>query len=292
MAKCQQNLFSIESAPHCSVDDDVPGGVYLCQVNARTSCGACCGLYNMAELSRENLADVLALRSERFARTPRTVGAIDAFIRESERSEPQQRPFPKLHHCPFIGLIGPPPQRVGCLLHPWGDGNDGVDLRGLSYYGGMACRTYFCATTKTLIPRWKRLLRAVLNDWYEYGLVITETELLNAIFEYLESRLGRALDAAQVVKAEAVESLRQVLTLKCRWPFRPPSHSTACHYLFNDNAYPKPVIDYAKLKAAPSKYDRILRQMPSVFKDRRELAMAETLVESVIRYPLAVLHDY
>ena len=98
-----------------AMDAQVPGGVYLCQVDAEISCGACCGLYNVAELSRESLKTILTLRSRRFAGAARTVEAIEAFARETQRLEPQQRPFARLHHCPFIGLIGEGSGRVGCM---------------------------------------------------------------------------------------------------------------------------------------------------------------------------------
>jgi hypothetical protein len=262
------------------MDAQVPGGVYLCQVNARISCGACCGLYNVADLSRENLMRMLARRTRCFARVPRTVAGIEAFAREAEVAESRTRPFAELHHCPFIGLIGEPPARVGCLLHPLGAGNDGVDFRGLSYYGGMACRTYFCATSQTLTPRWKRVLRRVLDDWYLFGLVVTETALLTAVFEHLESLTGQPLEVSMVVRDQGAACLKQLLSLKCRWPFRPPSHGTACHYLFDDNAYPKPEVDYRRLGAAPSIYDAILRHMPSVFHSERALRQAEAMVEN------------
>jgi len=264
----------------CAMDAQVPGGVYLCQVNARISCSACCGLYNVADLSLENLGTLLARRSKRFAHAERTVAGIEAFARVTEHLEPQQRPFGKLHHCPFIGLIGKGPGRVGCLLHPLADGNGGVDFRGLSYYGGLACRTYFCMTTRELAPRWKRILPKVLDHWYLFGLVVSEIELLTAIFDQLEFRLGRPLVKNDVESDQAAECLRQLLSLKCRWPFRPPSHSSACHYLFKDNAYPKPSIPYDRLGAAPSAYDRILREMPSAFKDLKELEQAEALIEN------------
>jgi hypothetical protein len=263
-----------------AMDAQVPGGVYLCQVNGRVSCGACCGLYNVADLSREDLTRMLARRTRCFARTPRSVAGIEEFARETEAAESQARPFPELHHCPFIGLIGEPPGRVGCLLHPRGEGNQGIDLRGLSYYGGLACRTYFCATTKKLRPRWKLVLRQVLDDWYLFGLVATEMELLAAIFEHLESRMGRPLDVSLVAQAHAGKPLRQLLSLKCRWPFRPSSHPTACHYLFDDNAYPKPVVDYRRLGTAPSIYDSILSHMPSDFRNEQALRQAEALVEN------------
>jgi hypothetical protein len=268
------------SDPLGTLDNQVPGGVYLCQVSARVSCGACCGLYNVADLSRENLTRMLARRTRRFALTPRTVAGIEAFAYETGADEFQTRPFADLHHCPFIGLIGDAPGRVGCLLHPLGDGNQGVDFRGMSYYGGMACRTFFCDTTKNLAPRWKRILRQVLDDWYLFGLVITEAELLTAIFSHLESLIGEPLDASMAARGPFAARLKQLLRLKCRWPFRPASHGTACHYLFSDNAYPKPVVDYQRLNTAPSIYDSILCQMPSVFPDEPALRRAEGLIEN------------
>ena len=273
------------------MDTQVPGGVYLCQVGTRVSCGACCGLYNVAYLSRENLAHMLAGRTRRFVHTPRTAAGIEAFALETSAIESQARPFADMHHCPFLGQIGEAQGRVGCLLHPLGDGNQGVDFRGMSYYGGMACRTFFCETTKKLAPRWKRILRQVFDDWYLFGLVITESELLTAIFSHLESLIGKPLDAAMVVREPAASSLKQLLRLKCRWPFRPASHGTACHYLFSDNAYPKPAVDYQRLNAAPSIYDSILRQMPSTFPDEPALRRAEALVERHLGAVVQALAD-
>ena len=263
-----------------AMDQQTPGGVYLCQVGPQISCGACCGLYNVPHLSRPELTEMLSRRTLRFAATARTVAAIEAYALETARLEPQQRPFPELHHCPYIGLIGEAPGRVGCLLHPLADGNGGVDLRGLSYYGGMACRTYFCATTKELLPRWKSVLRQVLNHWYLFGIVVTEKDMLAAMLAQLESRLGRPLEPVMDANSPAADSLRALLGLKCRWPFRPLSHATACHYLFSDNAHPKPAVDYEALGTAPSVHDGILREMPSAFKTVNELRQAEALIDN------------
>jgi hypothetical protein len=40
---------------HTSLDHQVPGGIYLCQVNEKVSCGVCCGLYNVAYPTKQNL---------------------------------------------------------------------------------------------------------------------------------------------------------------------------------------------------------------------------------------------
>lgn len=67
--------------------------VYLCQVSPHVSCGACCGLYNMADLSPEKLGAMLTRRTRWFADVPRTVKGIDAFKDRVEGAEPQERPF-------------------------------------------------------------------------------------------------------------------------------------------------------------------------------------------------------
>jgi len=113
--------------------------VYLCQVGPNVSCGACCGLYNVAEPTPDALEALLVQRTRRFARVPRTIDGIDALKQTITQVESCTPPFPRFHHCPFLGLIEDSGQRVGCLLHPMANGNGGIDWRGLSYYGFQFC---------------------------------------------------------------------------------------------------------------------------------------------------------
>lgn len=267
----------------CKMDDQVPGGVYLCQVGDNVSCGACCGLYNVARSDRTTLTRLLARRTARFDTIERTIPALDAFAREMEAIGPRQRPFPDFHHCPYLGLVGDDRSRVGCLLHPLSAGNQGLDLRGLSYYGGMACRVFFCATVHSMEKRYKRILRAVADHWYLYGLIVTETALVSACLERVEARLAAPLDPDEVDRHGSVRNaLRALLALKLDWPFRPAQYNTPCHYLFNDNAYPKPAVDYAGLGASPTGTAPILHQLVSCFAHVSQLRQAEDLVEQRI----------
>jgi hypothetical protein len=79
------------------------------------------------------------------------------FRRNGLPSISNNQPFPEFHHCPYVGLIGNELSRVGCLLHPMAEGNTGVDFRGLSYYGGMACRIYFCPVNNICLNELKIL---------------------------------------------------------------------------------------------------------------------------------------
>ena len=92
--------------------------MYLCQMSETVSCGACCGLYNLPNLSREKLEDLLSKRTKAFASVPRTEDGIYKFKRKNRGPHRLSRPFPGFHHCPFLGLIGGEKSRVGCLLHP------------------------------------------------------------------------------------------------------------------------------------------------------------------------------
>lgn len=265
------------------MDVSVPGGVYLCQVGETVSCGACCGLYNVGDPSRPYLTQMLEDRTRRFAKVPRTAEGIDAFARENQNLEPQQRPFAQFHHCPFTGLIGVNHSRVGCLLHPLGDGNNGVDFRGLSYYGGLACHSYFCPATHQLKPHYKRILRTAIGDWYLYGAVVTEGDLVAAMFHEIETRTGRQLAPEQFqTLPEARQALIQLLSLKLDWPYRPPQSDTPCHYFFFDVAYDKPAITYDHLSQPPSRHDKILQELVSEFNCAEDLNRAERRVEAAL----------
>jgi hypothetical protein len=261
----------------------VPGGVYLCQVGDEVSCGACCGLYNCADASRGALEDLIAGRTAAFRRIPRDADAITDFQVRMERRDPRPRPYPDFYHCPFLGFIDRHRRRVGCLLHPMADGNDGIDYRGLSFYGGLACRDYFCPSYRHLAAPHKEIVKALCADWYLYGLVITEDRLLDAFFGEIERRLKRPLSAVDVLPhADSRQAVREFLALKLDWPHRLPGARGPGNYFFNDGLYPKPPIDYARLGAAPSALDPILHELSSGFSRPEELNLAESRIERLL----------
>ncbi|PIE70237.1 MAG: hypothetical protein CSA22_08505 [Deltaproteobacteria bacterium] len=227
------------------LDPTIPGSVYLCQ-GTTYACGACCGLYNVPDPSKAYLSSLLTVRTRRFRDLdrPLTLESLDRFRLETETAENQDRPYDEFHHCPYIGFIRFPEdpcemERVGCLLHPLGDGNDGIDWRGLSDYGGMACRTYFCPTCDGLPARYKQLMRMAADDWYLYGLMTTETKMADAFFSQVEAQLGREL-TPDACSAEGINAIRRFFRLKTEWPWRAPSDRRIGNYFFNDNLYPLP----------------------------------------------------
>ena len=270
-----------EKAGQIVLDPEIPGGVYLCQVGETVSCGACCGLYNVAGLSRDGLHSLLAGRTQRFAGMPgRDLDAVLSFRKWVEDSEPQQRPFSEFHHCPYIGLIGENQSRPGCLLHPLGNG--GIDLRGISDYGGFACRSYFCPTHNCLSADIKILIRNAARDWYEYGLLITEASLIQAVLDAAGlATLGQEgpTDTGLVL---CTDIMREVMDLKRCWPYRPDPAAGLIHYFFNDALYARAPVDYAAIGAKPSRYDSIFQELGSGFGSIKALQEAEAVVEELL----------
>ena len=256
-----------------------PGGVYLCQVNERVSCGACCGLYNVADVSRTALEAMIADRTQRFVSIPREADAIVAFGRKTLEDQRGRGPFPEFHHCPFVGLVGQQLARVGCLLHPLAAGNDGVDYRGLSYYGSMACRLYFCPTHPRLSSSVKTIVRETADNWYEYGLIVTEASLLEAFFTGLEHRLEAPVKAEDILQWRSCRQLlRKFLQMKIDWPYRRFTDPGPCNYVFDDHIYTKTDTTYPHGTAKLSPYDVIFRELESGFDAEKDLRRAEETV--------------
>jgi hypothetical protein len=259
-------------------DITVPGGIYLCQVSESVSCGACCGLYNLAYISRDALINILEKRTCRFAKVPREVSEIIRFGETVCGWIQNNQPFSEFHHCPYVGLIGNKYSRVGCLLHPLAEGNKGIDFRGLSYYGGMACRIYFCPVNRHLPQRIKNIVQACFDDWYEYGLIITEKNLIAAVFQEIEMRLENPV-YLHMISPEALSKIYQLLTLKLNWQFRSPQWPIV-NYFFEDRKYRPPVIDYQKIGVKPSCYHDVLQELGSKFPSAQTMYQAENILDT------------
>jgi len=252
----------------------------LCQVNDHVSCAACCGLYNVAVPSRNALVLILRTRTKQFKTTPRTVDAIFQFKKQVEMREGQNRPMPDFHHCPFIGLIGAAQSTVGCLLHPQAAGNNGMDFRSVSYYGGMTCHIYFCPSTRLLPLRYKQIVRSVLDDWYLYGLIVTETRLLIAFFEELEDRINRPLYAEDfTAHRDCREALKYLFLLRVSWPFRSPDNHRLANYFFNDHLYARPTIQPPSSGKSISRYRLILQELETDTTSEQTLRQAEVYLD-------------
>lgn len=253
--------------------------VYLCQVSATVSCGACCGLYNLPNLSREKLEILLSNRTQAFASVPRTEDGIFEFKRRNKGPHRLSRPFPGFHHCPFLGFIGARQNCVGCLLHPTTTGNNGVDFRSLSWYGEQACRNYFCPTTRKLPVIYQSILTKTIDDWYTYGLIATEYALISAYFQEMEFRLGRQIAVRDYTEnSGARDAFREFAALKSKWPYRRDDCSGPGNFFLENGLYSRPDVKRKSPEIPPSSFEKILKELDSGFSSEKELLAAEQLL--------------
>ncbi len=265
-------------------DQTTPGGVYLCQTGENMSCGACCGLYNVENPTKENLSAMLRQRTELFEKTPRDVDSLIRFKDQVESMEHPSRPYPEFHHCPYLGFVGKIRSRPGCLLHPLNTGNDSVDHRGLSHWGGFACSTYFCPTCTSLPVRYKKILRISCENWYVYGLVVTETHMLSTFFSLVERELSQELDPVALINNHKfTDVVSRFFNLKVSWPFRPEHFNRLGNYFFKDNLYPRTPVDYTALDVETSDKDAVFTALGSAFSSGKEVEAAESILSDIIR---------
>jgi hypothetical protein len=256
--------------------------IYLCQVSETVSCGACCGLYNLPNLSQAKLEALLSKRTQDFASVPRTEDEIYEFQRKNKAPHRLSRPFPQFHHCPFLGLIGGEKSHVGCLLHPAAPGNNGVDYRSLSWYGEQACRTYLCPATNKLSAVYKSILIQTIDNWYVFGLIVTEHTLVTAYFNEVESRLGRRVAVSDYTQnSEAADAFREFAELKSQWPYRRDDSPGPCSFFFENGLYPRPGVFRAAPDIRLSSYEMILRELDSGFSSAKEIEAADQSLDDL-----------
>lgn len=251
---------------------------HLCQPDAAKSCGACCGLYNYLDSSRPALEERLVFRTGLIERV--RAGEIDlqAYRAHLAAREDQRRIYATIYACEFVGFIDAGRRRVGCLLHP--AGNAGCDLRAQSFYGQKLCAGHFCPSYQKLAQHEVDCLAAVLDDWYLYGLVITDIDYVKEFFRLVEQSLGASVKPARLGSAAAW--LKAYCELKRDWPWRDQSRPRFGKYFFVGEDYDIAQIDYAALGAEPSVYDRILLSLASGFENQAELKSAEERLSQIL----------
>ena len=254
---------------------------HLCQPDSGKSCGACCGLYNYRESTRSSLEGRLKRRTEAFRKIERyTPDALEEFSDWVRHTEPQGKLLETIHNCEFLGFLDEGLRRVGCLLHPCRHG--GKDLRGCSFYGAELCDGHLCLSYQKLTRNEKWAVILSLDDWYLYGICITDIDLCKSFFAHAAQRIG-AEPALSVLSRPAVrESVRAFLALKVTWPYRTEEGNRFGKYCFAEDEYREARIPYEEIGCSKSRYDAIFLSLASAFSSAEELRAAEQLLEDKI----------
>ena len=253
--------------------------IHLCQPDTRKSCGACCGLYNYADSSREVLTAKLRTRTRLFQETVRSPADLKAFSETVTGCEPGARLYEVIYCCEYLGFLDDDERRVGCLLHPVQNG--GVDMRDVSFYGLDLCNGHFCPSYHFISREEKQALIRIIDDWYLYGLCVTDIDLVKEFFRFVGEGIG------ETVRPERLTgSLKDIaldfFALKTSWPFRSPEVNRFGKYYFDGSQYMISHIDYDALGCERSRFDRILLSLTSRFETVEKLREAEEIIQEKI----------
>jgi hypothetical protein len=238
---------------------ELPGGaraaaaVRLCQ-RETASCGACCGLYNRADLARAGIAAELSRRTHALRGVERTPSAFRAAAAELARDGPSPL-FPSVRVCPLLGFLDEAETRVGCLAHPSATG--GPDLRDCGAYEAAICEAFACPSHSWLTEEEAALAEALSADFHLYGLVVTDVPFLRAALGAIADRAGARVELRHVGHAPFRTALRALLALKEELA----PGSEGLFGAFARGADGEPVdrrIDYAALGSRASPHDAIL----------------------------------
>lgn len=254
--------------------------IHLCQPDGGKSCGACCGLYNYADSSRASLTARLARRTARYhatVRRPEDLAAFAAWVRETED---MTKRYEVIHCCEYLGFLDDDRRRVGCLLHPLQ--NAGEDRRDVSFYGRELCDGHFCPSYHFLSRPEKLALLYALDDWYLYGLCLTDIDLVKEWFRFVSDAVFETPDPERFRSGPFRDIARAYFAFKLDWPFRDDAVNRLGKYYFDGSQYMIRHIDYDALGMPRSRFDKIFLSLTSTFRDAGEVRRAETLIQDTI----------
>lgn len=194
----------------------------------------------------------------------------------------------ELPTCHFVGFLSH--GGVGCLLHPMTTG--GVDLRDIGVYQDKnICEAFLCPSFDWLRDEEVAAILSATLGWYDYGLCVTDVELLRQVCRHVTEREGRTFDTKRLLSSAATEALAYILSWKITWPFRSMSRRFGTFDVERQRGLEIPLatIDYQSLGCERSRFDKIFLCVESVFESSAQIERAEALVEDALARLAAAL---
>ena len=256
--------------------------ISLCQPDKTKSCGACCGLYNYLWGDRKSLKEKLLIRTELYRSLKGDEeGSVENYSRIIKAKEPREKLYEVIYNCEFLGFVDDENKKVGCLLHP--ALNRGKDLRYHSFYGQTLCRDHFCPSYQHLTGQEKELVVLIIDDWYLYGQIITDIDIVKSFFKEVSDMAGETVSPDLVRFSPKLKDIGfRFFSLKVRWPFKDDRKRRFGKYFFEGWEYRLDKIDYQSIGSQPSRYHQIFLSLSSSFRNPWELREAERQVEKFI----------
>lgn len=155
-------------------------------------------------------------------------------------------------------------------------------MRVHSFYGPELCSGHFCPSYTYLSRLEQEMVIAAIDDWYLYGLVITDIDFVKGFVDEVQSRLGDHLRMERLTSKGVRDALREYFRLKETWRFASIQNRLGKYY-FSYDEYRIAHIDYERQwRMKPSRFNSILLSLASEFQSRQEIEEAESIIEERI----------
>ena len=194
------------------------GLISLCHPDDTKSCGACCGLYNWVDHGRAQVTKLVDRRTDIFRSGMKQGKDLVTVKAELEAAASSERLFEVIHNCPFVGFVDAENKRVGCMIHPMH--HEGRELRDVSLYGAELCHGHECPSHQVLTEVERRIVIESIDDWYLYGLVITDIDLIKEFTTLVSNRLGEEIRPGSLKDRRVRDAAASFFRLKETWPYR------------------------------------------------------------------------
>ena len=194
--------------------------------------------------------------------------------------EDTRKIYDVIYCCEYLGFLDGGEKKVGCLLHPCQ--NDGVDLRALSFYGRELCEGHLCPSYHYLSIEEKLALTSIVNDWYLYGLCVTDIDLVKSYFRLVGERVCETPSSARLNENGLGDIILKFFSFKISWPFRSSATNRFGKYYFDGSEYMINRIDYNALGCEGSRFNTIFLSLSSEFQNMQELKKGEDLIQANI----------
>ena len=220
------------------------------------------------------------------------MAAIQHFSVKTKREEQAQYLDPDFYSCEFIGFLDDLETRVGCMLHPLARGNMGIDWRGLSFHGAMACKGFFCRSFRQLSSAESSVILGAIQDWYLYGLAISDASYAKSFFLLAAEKLGQVIDLAKLLAPPASELVHEFFHWKISWPYRNSNSVTRGFNRPEPPAAGQTVDGQDLARGSRALMDLIFRSVGSEFRSNTERRKAEEKVDRLFSRLLKVMSLY
>ena len=259
----------------------------LCQPGGK-SCGACCGLYNFADHSRQTVTAALQLRTDTIKPLPKVYEAYRDAARSLKGKDPEPL-FEAVRVCPMLGFLNEEKTQIGCLAHPMVTG--GVELRDCGAFSAIICHTFECPSYIWLSEKMARWVKEGCSDWYLYGLVVTDVEFVRGCLKLLEAQLARPVDLDAVLGSEpAMAATRALFSLKESAPGRAPNAKVFGRFDPDESGEgSQRIIEYDLIGVPPAAEDDVLLCLGYAPTTPEEVAFARGVVHRHIAQLAAAL---